>query len=413
MILNFHGGARPKTRTLYGKQKIKTVDACSAVCIPASENSSLLCSAGALVARGTLLGSSFETPVYSPISGQFRGIAELEGAKYFVVIGDGEGRTAQAFPPETRAITDLSLDDITECARKLAIFDSRTGQPLWKMLQSAQKCRRIVIDCTEPDAASAISYRLCLEKAKSLVGGAKILLRATDALKCVFTLEHYRKNAIEEIAKYATDEKLFAAAELDEKYPYLDLTIMHALYLKNLAHGETPLDHGIFIVGIEAAVALYDAMLSGIPQLDRYISYCTKSLANGGNLCVPRGITLREIIKQCGVEKNTLLIENSLLFGRPVGGALSDKTRALITASPKKAVRAECISCGKCIEACPARLYPNDVLFAKDNRRLKKLCVECGACSFVCPSGIPLLDLIRENKFGNKQIINPETEVQS
>lgn len=408
MILNFHGGARPKERTLYGKQKIKTINSCSAICIDAGSDSEQLCASGTSVARGALLGTSFETPVYSSVSGQFRGIAEIEGNRYFVVISDGNEREERIFEPETRVITELSKEDVIESARNFAIFDSRTGAPLWKLLQTAKKCRRIVIDCTEPDAASAISYRLCIEKAKSLVGGAKVLLRATDALKCVFAIEHYRKNAIEEIAKYATDEKLFAAAALDEKYPYLDTTLMHALYLKTLARGETPLDHGILIIGAEAATALYDAMASGMPQLDRYITFCAKTIANGGNFCVPRGMTLHEITKLCGgLEKDALLIENSLLSGKPAGGALSDKTRALISATAKKAPRAECISCGKCIEACPARLFPNDILSAKDNRRLKKLCVSCGACSFVCPSGIPLLDLISENRFSDK-----ETEVQ-
>lgn len=408
MILNFHGGARPAERTLYGKQKIKLINSCSAICIEASDDAKPSCASGATVARGALIGNSFDTPVYSPVSGQFRGIAEIEGGRYFVVISDGSGRIERIFKPEDRAITSLTGEDVIESARNFAIFDSRTGIPLWKLLQTAKKCRRIVIDCTEPDAASAISYRLCLEKAKSLVGGAKVLLRATDALKCIFAIEHYRRGAIDEIAKYATDEKLFAAAELDEKYPYLDSTLMHALYLKTLAPSETPLDHGILIIGAEAAVALYDAMISGLPQLDRYISLCTGALADGGNLCVPRGMTLHEITKTCGkLDKDKLLIENSLLSGRPAVGAISDKTRALISADSKKTPRAECIACGKCIDACPVRLFPNDILSVKDNRRLKKLCVACGACSFVCPSGIPLLDLISENRFADT-----ETEVQ-
>ncbi len=402
MILNFHGGARPKERTLYGKQKIKYISSCSAVCLDASKNASVKAAAGQRVARGSLLGENDGTPVYSSIAGQFRGIAEIEGNKYFVVIANGESCEERIFSPETRSLTELSHSDIIESAKNFAIYDSRSGKPLWKMLESAEKCRRIVIDCTESAPESAINYRLCIEKAKSLVGGAKILIRAMDALKCVFTIEHYRNASFEELGKYATDEKLFAAAEMDEKYPYLDSVIMDALYLKALSPDETALDHGIFIVGAEAAIALYDAMVSGMPQLDRYIGLCTGSTANGGSFCVPRGITMHDLTELAEVDGDKMLVENSLLSGGLMGGAITDKTRAVIAATPQKTPRAECISCGKCISACPARLFPNDILSEKNSRRLRKLCVACGACRYVCPSGIPLSDLINKNIYSEE-----------
>jgi electron transport complex protein RnfC len=58
---------------------------------------------------------------------------------------------------------------------------------------------------------------------------------------------------------------------------------------------------------------------------------------------------------------------------------------------------AACIRCGDCIEACPARLAPQELLvasLAEDPARLASLdlaaCIECGACDYVCPSHIAL-----------------------
>lgn len=399
MILNFPGGARPVRRTRYGKQKIRNIDNCSVICLTAEDNASAVIPAGTAVKRGTLLGENGGTPVYSSVSGTFRGIASIEGKRYFVVMANGNGVT-RIFEPETRALTSLTREDIIESAKKLAITDTRSGKALWKLLSAVDKdCRRLVIDCTETDAASAVNYRLCIEKAKSLVGGAKVLLQATGALKCVFAAEYYRNTAFKEISKYATDEKLFAMAQLEEKYPYGDRAIMHALYVKTLEAGKTALDEGVFIVAPETAIALYEAMVSGMPQLDRYISVCFNNNAKGGNLCVPRGVTLHDISAYCGgLEKDHFFVENSLLSGASVGGALRDGTSVLISAKKQKKVRTECISCARCVDACPVKLMPNEVLIESNRNELKRHCIACGACEFVCPSGIPLLTLIQNTE---------------
>ncbi len=401
MILKFPGGVRPLRRTQYAKQAIKNIDKCSVICIAAENGAVASIAAGTAVKRGSLLGENAQTPVYSSISGIFRGIATIEGDRYFVVTADKKNATnveERIYDPETRSLTELTREDIIESAKKFAIIDSRSGQPLWKLLSVVGNgCRRLVIDCTESDSESAINYRLCLEKASLIVGGAKVLLQATGALKCVFAGEYYRTPEFEKLAEYATDEKIFAIAKLDEKYPYSDRTLMYALYVKTLEEKQTALDMGVLIVSPETVIALYNAMISGMPQLDRYISVCFNDTAKGGNLCVPRGITLHDITEFCGgLDKEHFFVKNSLLSGRQTGGALSDSTRVLVSAKAQKIVRTTCISCGRCVDACPVRLVPNEVLIESNRSKLKKYCVSCGACEFICPSGIPLLSLIRD-----------------
>lgn len=397
MILDFPGGARPVDRTHLGKKEIEYITECSASCIKAERDRVLLCAINQPVLRGRLIAKNGETPVYSPIAGVFRGVMVLEGVEYFVVTADGSEGEERPFEPETRALTELSFEDIRESAKKLGIIDTRSGIPLWTLLDRAgASCTRVVIDGTESDAASAINYRLGIERAKEIVGGAKILLRATGAIKCVFAAEYYRSAAFAAIAEYANDEKLFAMAQLDEKYPYGDFALMYALYVKKLNKGRTALDEGVLIVAPETAIALYDSMTSGMPQLDRYITVCGDGIKNGANLCVPRGMTLHDVSTVCGgLEEGYFFAENSLLSGKPVTGAVYDSTHALIAVKPTEGIRTECISCGECAEVCPVDLLPSDVL-AGDGKRMSRYCIGCGACEYVCPSNIPLLALINK-----------------
>lgn len=397
MVLNFHGGAKINAERLFAQAEIKNIDTCSAICIAAGKESEISIPVGEDVLVGTLLGFSDGTPVYSSVAGRFNGLLELEGNEYFVVMNGGETGQEQIYEPETRALTDLSREDIIFAARQFAVIDPRSGRPLWELLSQAENCGRLVIDCTEPFAHSAINYRLCIEKSKSLVMGSKILLHCISALKCVFAVEQSKKSVTPALSEFANDDKLFAIAPMEEKYPYGDRGLMYGIYVKTLAENQTAVDQGVLIVGAEAAIALYDSMISGIPQTYRYITLCGDGLENGGNFKVPRGITMHDIAEICGgLPENKLLIENTLLSGSPIGGVINDSTMAIIAYEPKERKRTECISCGGCSGACPVKLFPNEILLG--NKSLKEKCIACGACEYICPCGIPLLELIQKEE---------------
>ncbi len=401
MVLNFQGGVKIDAMRFYADSEIKYIDNCSAVCIKADAETQILAEVGETVFCGSLLGISDDTPVYSSIAGVFNGVLEIEGGFYFVVMNEGEEGETILFEPETRSILDLTREDIIKSAKQFGIIDSKHQRPLWKMISEAEACTRLVVDCTDSFPHSAISERLCIEKANSLVGGAKVILHSISALKGVFAMEYSKNAAMDAVSSYATDKHLFAIAALEEKYPCDDGALMDAIYIKTLKNGKRPVDEGVLIVGAEAVIALYDAMVSGMPQTKRYISACGDAIANGGNFCVPRGITYHDLFALIQADDNGLIIENSLLSGFPAAGSLSDGTLALISAKAVEKKQTECISCGKCAAACPVRLFPAEALGAKNNR-LGEICTACGACEYICPAGIPLISIIKGEESNNE-----------
>lgn len=394
MILDFPGGVCPNERTLFSEQQIKKIESCSAICIKADADAEISVEVGSEVKRGNLLGMSGGTPVYASVAGRFSGVLDIEGEKYFVVMNNGEEGEERLCPPETIAINEMTREYIIESAKKFAVIDSRSGMPLWKLIEAGPKFRRVVIDCTESDPLSACNFRICIENAKNIVNGAKILLQATGALKCVFAAEHNRGMIFDALGEFANDKKLFAMAPLAEKYPYGDRALMHALYLRTLAKDETALDKNVLIVSPETALSLYESMATGMPRTHKLLAYVGEGIFGGGSLLVPRGMTMHDITAICGnAPEGCLLIENSLLCGKPMGGVLRDGTQAVISVRPTEKPRSNCISCGECANACPVRLFPFEAL-GRGIKHLQKSCISCGACNFICPSGIPLLELI-------------------
>ena len=71
----------------------------------------------------------------------------------------------------------------------------------------------------------------------------------------------------------------------------------------------------------------------------------------------------------------------------------------------KAATQTACISCGRCIKACPMGLNPSEInkhslnFLFEDAKEMGILdCVECGSCAYVCPAHIPLVQSFRMGK---------------
>ena len=73
------------------------------------------------------------------------------------------------------------------------------------------------------------------------------------------------------------------------------------------------------------------------------------------------------------------------------------KTSSSLLCLGKDAVSAfeplACISCGRCVEACPEKLIPSRLAKFSEHGQKAEFerwhgleCIECGSCSYVCPS---------------------------
>ena len=88
---------------------------------------------------------------------------------------------------------------------------------------------------------------------------------------------------------------------------------------------------------------------------------------------------------------------------------VSTKTSSAITALCYDVVSREpetpCINCGRCADACPARLVPSHLASMVEKHRLEQFeenygmeCINCGSCSWSCPARRPLAALIFQGR---------------
>ncbi len=78
---------------------------------------------------------------------------------------------------------------------------------------------------------------------------------------------------------------------------------------------------------------------------------------------------------------------------------------ALTDSESRKQVTTSCISCGRCVQACPMGLRPtklfkfvDKLMYAEAMENNLNDCKECGCCAYVCPAKLPLVQSMRLGK---------------
>ena len=144
--------------------------------------------------------------------------------------------------------------------------------------------------------------------------------------------------------------------------------------------------------------------------MERIVTITGDAIVDPCNYKIRIGTNYRELIDDAGgfVSQPAKIISG----GPMMGFAMFDldvpttKTASAITCLTKDEVAemepSACISCGKCLEACPERLNPkllaDAVEHGEDDRFLSSYgleCCECGCCSYVCPARRQLTQLIK------------------
>ena len=182
-----------------------------------------------------------------------------------------------------------------------------------------------------------------------------------------------------------------------------------------------PADAGCVVDNVETIISIYNAVVKGIPSMERVVTVTGDGVVNPGNYKVLFGTNQNELIEAAGGLKEGC--EKVISGGPMMGFAMYTtdtpitKTSSSILCMSKDEVSAceptACINCGRCVDACPSRIIPSrlaDFAERHDEEAFIKFngleCVECGSCSYVCPAKRQLKQAIgsmRKTALANKK----------
>ena len=424
---SFNGGIHPvEQKELSEHLPFESIPLPKQIIIPLSQHTGKpakpLIKKGSEVKAGEIIAEQdgfISSPIHSPVSGKvtkiISSIAPGGFLKESILIEPFEQNGAVKMPELN--IETVSSDEIKERI-KLAGIVGQGGAafPTYVKLSPppGKKIDFVILNGCECEPYLTRDYRFMVERASDVVDGLRLIMKAVGVEKGVIGVEDNKSDAIKKINEAIKNFPGIYVVVLKTKYPQgAEKMLIKAVTGKEVPPGKLPFDVGCIIQNIGTAVAIYDAVVKGVPQLTAALTVSGKGINQPKNLIVPVGTTIGDILDYCGgVTKDAVKV---IVGGPMMGVAQYDFSAPVMKATSGILVLTDeevnnhpetnCLRCGKCVEVCPLNLLPTKLSRLSQLEKYEDAeqlnittCMECGTCTFTCPANIPLVQWIRLGK---------------
>ena len=432
MLNLFKGGIHPRDNKNYTANKsIEKPSLPNRVVIPVRQHIGAPCvplvKKGDTVKKGQIIANSdamVSCPIHSSISGTVTDVAEclhgVFGKSLAIIIeNDGLDEWVEGIPTE-RNWESLDIQDVKNIIRNAGIVGMGGATfPTHVKLSPppGKKVDSLVINGAECEPYLTADYRMMLEYKENIVVGVKILMKVLGVSKAYIGIEDNKKQAIDAM-KQAFAGTTVEVVSLPTRYPQGgEKMLIKAITGREVPSGNLPADVGVVVQNIGTAIAVSDAVVRGIPLIERVVSITGGAIKEPKNLLLRVGTSFKDAIEYCGGFNET---PDKLIMGGPMMGIAqfsldtpvikgTSGILALAKSEINEAKESPCIRCGKCVEVCPMGLNPSMLsilgekgfcIEAKEDYALLD-CIECGSCVYVCPAKRNIVQYVKYSKAQN------------
>lgn len=425
----FKGGIHPseKKELSNGCKTEKAFPSTKTVVIPITQGGAAnkpLVSVGDIVSKGQIIADSdafISAPVHASVPGKVikiepRLVTGNTEEPCIVIEDDGTERTAYMEPldpfkcSKEEAIARIRAAGI--CGMGGASFPAHV-----KLNPPAdKKIDFILANGAECEPYLTIDERTMQENTGNIVYGLAACMKITNAPQGIIVIEDNKKYLVEIIEK-AVAESGFSGITVclvKTKYPQGgEKMLVKAAVKREIPAGKLPADAGCIIQNVGTLAAIADAFRLGKPLIERGFTVSGGHCEQPKNLIVPVGTLVGDLIPEViqlkpGVCK---IVDGGPMMGVSMMSAnfpvQKNTSAVLFLGKDELNLQQEdvCISCGRCINACPCRLTPVMMIRSLKADNLDEAvkygltdCIECGSCAYVCPGQIKLVQRIRIGK---------------
>jgi electron transport complex protein RnfC len=272
----------------------------------------------------------------------------------------------------------------------------------------------LLVNGAECEPYLTTDHRSMVEYPERVQLGIRIMLQALGITRAVIGVERNKPDAIERLQATLPRDLDVTVLPLTVKYPQgAEKMLVHSVLGKEVPSGQLPISVGAIVQNVGSVTMIGEVFDTGLPLVERIVTATGHGLNKPGNLIVPVGTKLRDLLEFCGGLSNDAA---EILFGGPMMGLpvadldtpiLKGTTGVVVLtrSQVRSAASYPCIHCGYCLDACPVFLDPQYLgslarVGRYDDMSTHHLadCMLCGSCSYVCPSNIPLSQLFQASK---------------
>jgi len=323
--------------------------------------------------------------------------------------------------PEDPGWRELGAGEALERIRDAGIVGlGGAAFPTYRKLTLPEGVRvdTFVLNGAECEPYLTSDYRLMLSEAEAIVEGALAMARIVGVRRVLAGAEADKMPAVlalrEAAGRVPHEGCSFDVVPCEVRYPQgAERQLVAALTGRAIPPRALPLAVGVVVQNVATAHAVYQALRYRKPLLDRIVTVTGSGIVYPRNVRVPLGTLLERVVDFCGGLRvdTTRLIAGGPMMGRalprldlPITKGMNGLL-ALTGRGPFEMGYGPCIQCGRCVDACPLGLEPDQVSVRVEAGKVldtepfgARECYECGCCTYVCPSGRPLLQFMQVAK---------------
>lgn len=427
--MSFKGGIHPAEdgKSLSNRKPVRTAPLLERYFVAVAENAGKppkpVVSKGDKVAKYQLIAAAdgmVSANLHAPTSGEVTGIVDVPGpmgvpVPAIAIAADGEDAGEAPFDPipEWREADPALLLKRVSDAGLVGMGGASFPTHVKLSPPPDKKVDTLILNGAECEPYLSADHRLMLETPEAVVTGAEIFARILGVKQLFIGVEVNKTDAIAALERAAAGSPV-KVVPLLVRYPQgSEKQLINAITGRTVRSGGLPMDAGCVVQNVGTAAALADAVIRGIPLVERIVTVTGTIVRNPGNWRLKIGTpAIRAIELAGGVTEEP----GKLVFGGPMMGfaqrsfevPVAKNTSGILLMPLEAALRSEstgCIRCGRCVQGCPMHLVPCLMATAVEGERYDLAaqnhlmdCLECGSCAYVCPARRPLVQHFRRAK---------------
>lgn len=424
------GGVHPPGKKALASEKaIKNAILSSHFTVPMGQHlgkpAECLVSVGDEIREGMIIGKAsgfISSPVHAPVPGTVKEIKEIflpNGMKSQAVViemsGEFDRLGKEAVRKSWESLSGEELNAIVLEKGIVGLGGATFPSNVKFQVPKGKKAEYFVVNGVECEPYLCADHRLMLERTENIIQGIKMIRKISSAEKIAIGIEVNKPDAIEAMRKAAAElEPDLEIVPLKVKYPQGDeKQLLKAVCGREVPSGGLPIDIGAIVANVGTVNAVYEAVVYDKPLFERVMTVSGGAVREPKNLKARVGTPVRSLIEECGgfTEEPAKIVMGGPMMGFTIFDLDTPviKGTSGILALTKREVRAAagtpCLSCGRCVAACPMGLDPTVLYKMIDHGEYADAmeaglmdCKECGCCAFSCPARIPLVQGMRLGK---------------
>lgn len=352
------------------------------------------------VSIGSIIGKciKYDLPLFSSVSGKIKNIDNN-----FITI-ENDGKYSLDYRVEKNNI-DNKNDFINLIRNKGIVGLSGSMYPTYLKYNNSQ-FDVLIVNGVECEPYNTADYTVIVNYFDNIISVLELMINLFDIKECFIAIKGKNKYLKEMIRTKLSDNERIKLVLIPDFYP-MGWSRNLVRYIKHTDYDKHTIEKGIIINNVSTIYSIYEAIFLNKPLIDRIVTFTGDALNKPCNIRVRFGTSIKDVIEYIGGYKkqSAVIISSGPMMGYNLEndeGVITSSLTSFIALSHSNDEKTlKCLRCGKCIENCPAKIYP---VLVKDNinniDELKRLsvnkCIGCGICSYVCPAKINLREYVEK-----------------